>query len=449
MSVLNINLRASVLGRKRVSAFLVAVAIAITVVGFAADVHSTLSYPGSDLRNRVVGARLMLEGIDPYLFKWQPGLSERFYDPLDNPSELVSKLSVPPTVLTLHGAIAPLSYLHQKIIWLLVQWGALAGTVWIFIRTSAFEKTPWILAVGFCFASSLFWRFHVSSGQIYIVYAFVLAIAWFFLQQKSRYRCVISGFLAGVAASLRPSFILFSIPFIVQKQYVFLLGGVSGFCSSLAVSYWVVGGFIWKRYILTILQMTGLVDLAAYLSLDEGTLPSLNTVYPKIVEGFDWNVSYPLEHYFADTSFYLPLNVLRVPNERGILILGLMVTLVYLSVLIAKSLPESKKTNHAFLIGVLICLLGDFFLPIPRFSYYDVQMILPLLLLVSQSDVDYLMSHWSRFVLLLGFFLGMVGFVAIPKALFFGGLAIGFYVTVMSVRLVKRSHAEMLHAIDS
>lgn len=125
-------------------------AIVITLLAFVVDLRSTLTYPGTDLRNRVVGARLMLEGIDPYFFKWHPGLPDIFYDPLDVPSETLSKLSVPPTVLVLHSTIAKLSYLQQKVIWLVVQWSALIGTVLIFVKGSNSKiKTSAILIVGF------------------------------------------------------------------------------------------------------------------------------------------------------------------------------------------------------------------------------------------------------------------------------------------------------------
>lgn len=125
-------------------------AIAITIVAFVVDLKSTLTYPGTDLRNRVVGARLMLEGIDPYFFKWYPGLPDLFYDPLDVPDEVLSKLSVPPTVLVLHSIIAKLPYLQQKILWLIVQWSAFLGTVLIFIKGSDSKiRTSAILTVGF------------------------------------------------------------------------------------------------------------------------------------------------------------------------------------------------------------------------------------------------------------------------------------------------------------
>ena len=186
------------------------------------------------------------------------------------------------------------------------------------------------------------------------------------------------------------------IPFAVRRQYAFLLSGATGLFSSVAFSYWVVGGFIWKQYIVAILKMTGLVDLSAYLSPEERVLPDPAIVYPSIVEGFDWRISNPLERYFADTSFYLPLNTLHVPHERGILIFGLLATITYLSVYILKYLPKDnhgrEDVGYIFLFGVLTSLLGDFFIPIPRFPYYDVQMLLPLLVIISQTEIEYLLN---------------------------------------------------------
>lgn len=136
--------------KSRISNLLLLLAIVISIVGFVVDIRNTISYTGTDLRNRVVAARLVLEGIDPYFFNWHPGLSERLYDPLNNPLELLSKVSVPPTVLALHSIIAKLSYLQQKIIWLLVQWAAFIIIVLIFAKTSSSKlKSNSIAVIGF------------------------------------------------------------------------------------------------------------------------------------------------------------------------------------------------------------------------------------------------------------------------------------------------------------
>ena len=129
---------------------LLLLAVLVTAFGFLVDLQNTIDYIGTDLRNRVVGARLVVEGIDPYFFKWVPGLSDRLYDPLDDPDFLFSKVSVPPTVLTLHSIMARLPYLQQKILWLIVQWAAFAGTVLVFIKgNKSRPKTNAILVVSF------------------------------------------------------------------------------------------------------------------------------------------------------------------------------------------------------------------------------------------------------------------------------------------------------------
>lgn len=125
-------------------------ALLITAIGLLVDLRNTFFYIGTDLRNRVVGARLVIEGIDPYFFKWTPGLSDRLYDPLDDPSQLLSKVSVPPTVLALHSIIARLPYMQQKVLWLIVQWASLVGIISIFIKSNSSRlKINSILIVSF------------------------------------------------------------------------------------------------------------------------------------------------------------------------------------------------------------------------------------------------------------------------------------------------------------
>ena len=136
--------------KRKILNLLLILGLIISVIGILTDIDSTLSYIGSDLRNRVVAARLVLDGIDPYFFKWYPGLSDRFYDPLAIPDELLSKVSVPPTVIALHTTIARLSYLQQKVIWLIVQWTAFIATILIFLKASNSQlRNNSIIAIGF------------------------------------------------------------------------------------------------------------------------------------------------------------------------------------------------------------------------------------------------------------------------------------------------------------
>lgn len=95
--------------------------------------------------------------MDPYLFKWEPDLSERLYDPLDSPRQYISRLSVPPTVMILHMPIAEMSYVQQKVIWLLVQWAALAGAVSIFFKMSRSRAKAYLtLGISFFLPAACF-----------------------------------------------------------------------------------------------------------------------------------------------------------------------------------------------------------------------------------------------------------------------------------------------------
>lgn len=201
----------------------------------------------------------------------------------------------------------------------------------------------------------------------------------------------------------------------------------------------VAGTFIWKRYILAVLGMTGLVDLGAYLSPSERMLPSSDIIYPKVVEGFNWSTRNPLERYFADTSLYLPLNILHIPNERGILLIGFVMTMVFLLLCVLKYPLREKNARYLFLFGTLMSLISEFFIPIARYPYYDIQMILPLLIVVSEADTDYLTSRKINIVLVTGLLLSTVGFVVVPKALFFSAFLIAFYTVAISISILRRA----------
>ena len=136
--------------KQKIVNLLLILGLIISIIGVLTDINSTITFIGSDLRNRVVAARLVLDGIDPYFFQWYPGLSDKFYDPLAIPGEVLSKVSVPPTVLALHTTIAKLTYVQQKVIWLIFQWTAFISTILIFLKASSSQlRNNTIIAIGF------------------------------------------------------------------------------------------------------------------------------------------------------------------------------------------------------------------------------------------------------------------------------------------------------------
>ncbi len=186
------------------------------------------------------------------------------------------------------------------------------------------------------------------------------------------------------------------------------------------------------------LGMTGVIDLNTYLPPSERTLPSPDIVYPKMIEGFDTTVRNPLEYYLDNTSLYDVLNALDIPNKRDILLIGFVITLVFFSLYVLKFSWKNKNMAHLFLLGTLICLIGDFFIPVGRYSYYDIQMILPLLIIISQIDAKDLISNKIIILFLSGILLSIAGFIILPRALFFSVFLIMLYIIITSLIILKQ-----------
>ncbi len=291
----------------------------------------------------------------------------------------------------------------------------------------------------FFFANSFFWRIHVNSGQIYIVYIFLLSLAWFLLNSSAKYKNILSGFFVGLTASLRPPFLLFFIPFLIQRQYSFLLGGFTGILFGFLASLAVANIFIWKSYISAILGMTGIINLNQYLPLDE---PRFNNsiIYPKIIEGIAVNIDSPVEYkILEDSSIYRILNFLNIPHVVETLIIGAIITIALLSLLIIQYNSNKKDLDFMFLFGSLICLISDFFIPIARYSYYDIQWILPLAIIYNKVNSAQLLSNKLIVLLLPGLLLALGCFSWIPKFLFFSSFLIGFYVLLTSSMIIQQN----------
>ncbi|MCK4696052.1 MAG: hypothetical protein KAT74_09825, partial [Candidatus Cloacimonetes bacterium] len=65
------------------TAVLLGYSIIIAAICISFDTMNTLKYGAIDLRNRVVGARLLLKGEDPYYFKWDNDTPEYYVDARD------------------------------------------------------------------------------------------------------------------------------------------------------------------------------------------------------------------------------------------------------------------------------------------------------------------------------------------------------------------------------
>src|SRR6186713_1484838 len=108
--------------------FILILVITYTIVR---DSRVITHFYGSDLRNRVVGARMIRDGRSPYFYKWKGADGVRYYDPDNDPPKWSDKkLSVVSATPFFHHLLAPLTEWPQMKIfrlWMVLEYLALAG----------------------------------------------------------------------------------------------------------------------------------------------------------------------------------------------------------------------------------------------------------------------------------------------------------------------------------
>ena len=186
--------------------------------------------------------------------------------------------------------------------------------------------------------------------------------------------------------------------------------------------------------------MTGFVDLNELLQIGD-TVTNTNIVYPQIVEGINTAIRNPLEYNnFSDSSVYYGLGVLDIQNKPQVLAIGFIIVVAFLSLYLIRYNSQRKDVNFIFLYGVLICLIGEFLIPIARYSYYDIQLIVPLFIIISQANIKQLIGSNSIAILLSGLLLSVGCFNWIPKFLLLSTYLITFYITLTSLILARQEN---------
>lgn len=365
-------------------------AIIIALLGFVTDVKNTFKYGGMDLRNRVVGARLLTRGLDPYHFKWRPGDDERLLDPVDWPTIPVSRVTVNPSVLLFHSIFANLPYFTQRILWFVLQYFFLIATVIIFIKNSLPDlRTKLILISIFIFIfGSWLWRLHIDVGQFYIVYVFFLALGYQFFNSNVKYNNTLGGFFVGLAACLRFPIIVIVLPMIIFRKFKMLIATIISFCACLVASILLTGLQVWQDYYSA---------MTANSKLNIGSISvnkvDVKKIFPKVVEGMG-NLQISTGGIpNSDSSLQSFLRrIFSIQLESNYSIIIVAVALLLYSFVIYRLYQTNNQVNTKtidliFFIGLITILIVDFLIPAPRYPYNDVFFIIPLVLILQNINL--------------------------------------------------------------
>lgn len=417
---------------KNLKLIFIIVASTIAVMGFAVDLLNTLNTPGIDFRNRIVGARLMRMGLDPYYFKWTPSQSEILLDPLDKPTSPITRTTVSPSNLALFEPIANLPYKTLRLFWFAFQWIALLLSLFILARNSkSKEKAMCIWIVGLIFVSgSHAWHVHIYVGQIYILYIFALALAYQLVISPHRLGPIAGGLLIGLTAAMRFPVALIGLPMLIYCRWKILMWSVIGFVIGVGGPMLIAGAGIWKSYY-TAMRIHGRIQYS-WLQLPRGNVP-------QIIEGMDWSKK-PLSPVLvsSDSSILGTFNQLFGINIASSIIFVLAIAVLLMACILFVYRKKNPSVSLVFQIGLVFVFISEFLLPGARIVYQDIiWLILLSLVVINSASLKELLKPLLSFALI-GLYLS-VGFTWLPGRGKIMEAAMVIYFILTTFSLLRRS----------
>ena len=372
------------------------IAIITCLCGFFIDYKNTLAYGGVDLRSRVTGTRLLLKGICPYTYKWDPKDSALLLDPVDAPDKAYNRVAVSPSYLALFSPFSSLPYLTQRIAWFLMQWILLILSIALFAHASPSKRKTILVWIGglFFISGGYFWRYHVERGQCYILYVFLISAAYWCAVKFSRWGDLVSGFLIGVTTTFMPPMILMNIPMLAYKKWKLLLGNIIGMTCGIIPSCYLWGIANWD-YFLT----RSALNHRSTIQLHPD-----NAICPLRIEGMN-NLTRFYPFPISDASLWqITSKHLKLSLPIGFFFALLILVLAVSYFLLLRYRLKKIESSLLFLIGSTLVYLSTFFIYAPRYPYTNTLWLLPLCLIIINKDFLILLSKPLAIPVIAGLF---------------------------------------------
>jgi hypothetical protein len=364
------------------------------------DARSSLPMP-DDLRNRIVGSRVLADGGSPYYYNWQQGDSMRYYDTPNHTDQVVSSATSTPFFHWVMGTVSNLGQSEMNLFWFMLTYIALAiccGFALLAMPPSGRNKLYLIIVTALLFTYTAGWRFHINVGQNYI---FVPAIAlgcYYCLTQKANFfHLFLFALLATSVVLLRPLTIVFFIPFI------FYLTRYVKWVISSAVLLVIYIAFVlfspvqkknWEDYFSSV---------QIHIKLHQNLMPILqnqNPVFISGVEGVDINSNInrqwvqDVKQDDERSNFFIFYGK-HTGKELTIKVMNYLTIVCCILILLPLAFIRFKKMDVnveiLLLLGFVMYNTCEFLFPIVRYTYNFVQFIFPVLLLVKSFKKIYIL----------------------------------------------------------
>lgn len=378
--------------------------IVFTIIVIAGVLTRTIgdlrSYPGIDLRAKVVGARLLIRGMDPYY--------DSRYEVHPDHLRMLAENTYSPALLILYAPLCEISWNTQRIAYFCLDWLSILLCFLFLLRAfppGAYRAYLWLAFVLMFIASSGF-RLHLERGQYYIELALLICLAASCLLRE--YDSWLGSLPLALLVLLRPTYAICVLGLIVLRRFR-LAAIASSLCLLLFVLTLPLAGISgWKNYFKEIHANRLETTAAAYAEVRSSASQSL------LIEGIDFSRSLTYPGYLADrtltgvaqSSVSQPLARLihRIAptasdftrlNSIG-LVLACLFDLVLIYGFARNQIGGAIPIAFLFLAPLNL----EFFAP-QRFAYCDVTILAPALLLTAEILSRFRRMGWALYGALL------------------------------------------------
>jgi hypothetical protein len=408
---------------------------------FAAFLQSALDiqqYGGIDLRPKVVGARCLWTGRDPYTYEWQPGEPDIFLDPVKR-SPGLSRVTVPPTLLLFYSPVAWLPYGVQRWLWFALEWSALVASIALLARlVGRRRRLLFVILALLFFAASSFWRLHVERGQYYVFILLALA-ASAFLTVARRDTGWWPGILIGLAVALRPTILVIPVLLFAAGRFRLALSAAATAAVCVLATLPLGGISTWRSYVELVDGWGRVFTDFHYMDKRFGPARPIPDTAEGValVGGLPDNSSNTTLHAIyrmlvgdaAERGIDFDIHTVAKLCMAGVLAAGLVWMM---------AVRRRSTLRLAFAVAVMVTLLAEFFLP-TRVGYADVVYLLPLALLMRRLFPDTIPSV-AAVILLFGLTASQIGLLGTGFATWLRWLLVVGALTAVSLRMGARRH---------
>lgn len=407
------------------------------IISLYNDIKLQDTYP-TDLRNRIVGSRIMKDGLSPYFYHWQQGDSIRYFEPLTLTMMEGLKISTCTSTPFFHLLLEPIADLPQvqlNILWMAAQYFMLLACLYLIANTTPFSSDPNKILLGITlvlFTYCYGWRFHTSSGQNYIFISFFASLLYFCMKNsKALVFIVLAGFSAAALVLLKLITAFILLPFIFFPKR-FLAVGISSLAALLLYLLFCITNLNqlknWQDYFASSVQHEAMhrSHLEAIPFANKAIVlitPQKKPASLLQFEGVLSNNDYPnkakeklmLGNEYG--SFFYLYYLVNKKQASNLLLIGL--GLFSVIILMLPMLQLYKKNNQVleieelFLLGFIFYRIIEFLLPVPLQMYQWATWLFPLLLFVKTQRQAF---SWSSIFVFIGLVFNLF---IIPKISFY------------------------------